>query len=232
MPRQPTPQQEQAVEEAFFVYLDFHTRCAGCTAELLQHEMALRKTSKEYHCRNCAGAADLVFLPSGDATLTRRAAKFSRLMFPVVEWNKRRKRFERRGTLVQEAALAEAQASCAMDEDKRAVTREKARERAAVEDQKYVEEFARKVNEMFPGLDEKTAQRIARHACEKYSGRVGRTAGAKQLDPELVTVAVVAHARHEHTNYDHLRAIGMNKEDSRRRIRPTIDRLLEKWRHP
>ncbi len=52
----------------------------------------------------------LVFLPAGDATLTRRAKTASRLWAVVVRFSRSRKRYEREGLLVEEAALERAEA--------------------------------------------------------------------------------------------------------------------------
>lgn len=60
-------------------------------------------------CLRCAGLDHLVFLPSGDAGLTRRARKASLTSAVVVRFNRTRKRYERQGLLVEPAALAEAQ---------------------------------------------------------------------------------------------------------------------------
>jgi hypothetical protein len=51
----------------------------------------------------------LVFLPSGDAGLTRRAHRASELSAVVVRFSRTRKRYERQGLLVEGAALAQAE---------------------------------------------------------------------------------------------------------------------------
>src|SRR5947199_9316102 len=56
-------------------------------------------------CLACADMDHLVFLPSGDAALTRRAKKHSRLSAVVVLFSRARKRYERQGILVEEEAL-------------------------------------------------------------------------------------------------------------------------------
>jgi hypothetical protein len=56
-------------------------------------------------CMKCAQMDHLVFLPSGDAGLTRRARKASTLSAVVVRWSRARKRYERQGLLVEQAAL-------------------------------------------------------------------------------------------------------------------------------
>ena len=49
------------------------------------------------------------------------------------------------------------------------------------------------IAQQFPGCPEEDTQEIAGHACQQYSGRVGRSAAAKQFDPTTVRLAVIAH---------------------------------------
>ena len=53
-------------------------------------------------CLACADTDHLVFLPSGEAALTRRAKKASGLSAVVVRWSRTRKRYERQGLLVED----------------------------------------------------------------------------------------------------------------------------------
>lgn len=46
-------------------------------------------------CLACADLDHLVFLPAGDAALTRRAGKYSTLAAVVLKWSRARKRYER-----------------------------------------------------------------------------------------------------------------------------------------
>ncbi|MGH3568717.1 MAG: hypothetical protein ACRDRH_22360 [Pseudonocardia sp.] len=70
-------------------------------------------------CMTCVDLDHLVFLPTGDATFTRRAKKESALAAVVVQWSRSRKRYERQGILVEEAAVERAEASCLADEEAR-----------------------------------------------------------------------------------------------------------------
>jgi hypothetical protein len=56
-------------------------------------------------CLACADLEHLVFLPAGDAALTRRAKQASRLSAVVVRLSRTRNRYERQGLLVEGAAL-------------------------------------------------------------------------------------------------------------------------------
>ena len=85
-------------------------------------------------CMGCADLDHLVFLPAGDAALSRRARKASRLAAVVVRFSRSRKRYERQGILVEEAALEQAEAQCLADEDARARRRERDRQRRADQD--------------------------------------------------------------------------------------------------
>jgi hypothetical protein len=73
------------------------------------------------------------------------------------------------------------------------------------------------------------ADQIALHACQKHSGRVGRSAAVKELDPEPVRLAVVAHVRHEHTRYDRLLARGVDRHEARAMVRGETEQKLRKW---
>jgi len=66
-------------------------------------------------CLSCAGLGELELLVSGDALLTRRARKASKLSAVVVRWSQARKRNERIGVLVEPASLAAAQQSIERD---------------------------------------------------------------------------------------------------------------------
>ncbi len=53
-------------------------------------------------CLTCAELDHLVYLPAGDAALTRRAKAASELSAVVVRFSRARKRYERQGVLVEE----------------------------------------------------------------------------------------------------------------------------------
>jgi hypothetical protein len=200
--------------------------CAGCTAtggELLVMDDAGPL------CLTCVDLDHLVFLPAGDAALTRRAKQASGLSAVVVRFSRTRKRYERQGILVEEAALEQAERQCLSDEDARARRRERDRERRADEDLQFQARLAAEIRRLFPGCPADRAARIARHAATRGSGRVGRTAAGRALDLEAVTNAVVASVRHDDTRYDELLMSGVPRAEARQRVRPDIDRMLNAW---
>ena len=182
-------------------------------------------------CLSCADLDHLVFLPAGDAALTRRARKHSALSTVVLKWSRSRKRYERQGVLVEDAALAQAEAECLDDADARARQREREAARRAEVDANYVDRFAQRVRELFPRCPAGTERAIAQHACLKYSGRVGRSAAAKALDADAVHLAVAAHVRHVETSYDKLLAAGRERHEARRQVQDRVRQVLDEWRN-
>ena len=151
------------------------TLCAECGEELGKGRF-LRLESERPFCLPCADLDHLVFLGRGDATLTRRAGRYSTLRAVVVRFSRSRKRYERQGVLgvlVEEQALARAEQECRSDAEGRRLGRERAAERRQALDLEYIGAFARCVGGLFPGCSMEEQHTIAEHACQKYSGRVG-----------------------------------------------------------
>ncbi|MEU4323764.1 DUF2293 domain-containing protein [Nonomuraea dietziae] len=182
------------------------------------------------HCLTCADLDHLVFLPSGDAALSRRAKKESGLSAVVVQYNRRRKVYQRQGVLVEEAALARAEEQCLGDEEVRLRRRDRDRERRAEQDLDYQTRMAAEILRLFPACPPGRADSIAAHAALRGSGRVGRTAAAKALDENAITLAVVASIRHLDTGYDRMLMDGVPRMEARDRIRPAIEAKLSELR--
>jgi hypothetical protein len=180
-------------------------------------------------CLTCADLDHLVFLPAGDAALTRRAKKASRLSAVVVQWNRARKRYQRRGILVEEPALEQAEQQCLADEDARMRRRERDRERRADSDVELQARMVEEITRLFPGCPAQRVEAIAVHTSLRGSGRVGRSAAGRSLDEKAMTLAVVASVRHEDTDYDSLLMSGVPRDVARERIKATIDRVLRAW---
>ncbi len=205
------------------------TRCTACEAEVSQGEFVAIDRAQGSRCVKCAGLDGLVFLPSGDAALTRRALARSYRSAVVLKFSRARKRNERQGVLVDESAIKQAESENASDEARRRVHRQQQRIRREAAERKYREAFAARVLDLFPGALRGQAEAIAARACEKHSGRVGRTAHAKALAEDAVTLAVRAHVRHAHTDYDRLLAEGREPAEARAIVRPAIDGILTRW---
>jgi hypothetical protein len=181
-------------------------------------------------CMSCADIDHLVFLAPGDAALTRRAKANSRLSAVVVRFSRSRGRYERQGILVEESALDRAEEMCLADEDARARRRERAARRRAEEDLELQERMAQEIARLFPGCPAERAEAIARHAAVRGSGRVGRSAAGRALEPDAIELAVAAAVRHQDTRYDELLMSGVDREQARAEVRAEMRRVLNGWR--
>jgi hypothetical protein len=205
------------------------SRCDECGEELGRKAWIMLSGERGALCLSCADLDHLVFLPSGNAALTRRSRKHSTLSAIVLRWSRARKRYERQGILVEERAVQQAEEECLADEEVRARRREREAVRREELDHEYVQRFADRVRELYPNCPPGVQKEIAEHACLKYSGRVGRSAAAKALDEEAVQLAVVAHIRHRETRYDRLLADGWERHDARDQVRHQVSAVLALW---
>ena len=190
--------------------------------------LCINQASQNF-CLSCADLDHLSYLPSGDTALTRRASKLSKLVAVVYSFSPARKRNERKGILVEEEALQKAQEECLSDEDIRAKHRERDAKRRDLLDTQYLKDFGQRIRELYLHCPEGREYEIAEHACLKYSGRVGRSAFAKDLENSAINLAVIAHISHIETNYDSLLMNGYDRNDARTMIKNEIDSVILSW---
>ena len=207
-----------------------NSHCGECDEDLGKKAWITLERDKGALCLACADLDELVFLPAGDAALTRRSKKYSSLSAVVLKFSKARGRYERQGLLVEGSALEQAEAECLADSEIRERRNERARERRAELDEEYVKEFARHLRALFPRCPKGRENIIAEHACLKYSGRVGRSAAAKHFDEDTITLAVRAHVRHRETNYDQLLGRSWSRYDARSSVQDRVEEIVQKWR--
>jgi len=203
-------------------------KCAECGRELYKGNF-LRVEKERPLCLDCADLVHLEFLPRGDTAVTRRASKYSPLRVVVVRWSRSRKRYERQGILVSPEAIRRAEEESLADAELRQRRREREAVRREAEDGEYVAELALKLKALFPSCPPAEADAIARHAGQKYSGRVGRSAAAKEFAPEALRLAVIAHIRHQYTAYDRLLGQYGDRQMARAEVRADIERILTNW---
>ncbi len=139
------------------------------------------------------------------------------------------KRYERQGILADPQAILRAQSECEADAGARARRRAVAATAREAQDVEFIRDFATAVRAAFPHCPAGEEEVIARHACRKYSGRVGRSAAAKELAPEAIRLAVIAHIRHVHTEYDRLLGMTGDRQLARHQIRDQVQTVLGKW---
>ncbi len=212
-----------------FELISRESSCSECGAELGKGRL-LRKEKEKGLCMECADLSHLVFLGAGDACITRRASKYSPLRAVVLRWSRSRKRYERQGILVSDDAIRRAEEECLGDADARARRQQYESLRRAALDAQYVAAFAAEIRRRFPGAPAGSAEAIAEHACELHSGRIGRTARAKDFDPDAIELATRAFIRHRHTRYDDLLGSGVERDEARALVRDEIDGIAGSWR--
>jgi hypothetical protein len=204
--------------------------CRDCGTEMWKGSL-LYMGQGEPLCLSCADLDYLDFLPSGDAALTRRAKKYSRLSAVVVRFSRARKRYERQGILVTPEAIAQAEAECEGDAEQREARRAREAERRQSADSELVQQMTQTIRELFPMCPSDEARKIAEHTALRGSGRVGRSEAGRSCDPNALQLAVAAWVRHQHTNYDELLMRGEQRDSARDLIRPDAQQVLERWRN-
>lgn len=205
------------------------SECTECRKDLLAHDLLFMEDGRPL-CLTCADLDHLAYLPRGDTALTRRARKHSSLSAVVVRFSRARKRYERQGVLVEEAALERAGEECHADATKRMADREKASLRRMEQDHNLAARMTESILALYPGCPPLEAEAIAVHTSRRGSGRVGRTAAGRALEPEALNAAVIAAIRHRHTRYDQLLMHGYSRRDARDAVYDAINDLLERWR--
>jgi hypothetical protein len=220
----PSPSEKDLV--VFMIVRD--SKCSGCQEELGKGQFLTMENSKAL-CMKCADLDHLVFLGSGDAALSRRAKKHSKLWAVVVRFSRARKRYERQGLLVEEDALARAEEECLADSGLREARRIRGEERRLREDEVLAREMEARLKEMFPGCPSGEAKAIAQHASIRGSGRVGRSAAGRNLEEEALRLAAIAFIRHRHTTYDDLLMNGMDRASARQSVWDKIEETLQRW---
>ena len=202
--------------------------CASCSAQFKRGDL-LRMDDAGPLCLDCADLGHLEYLPRGDAALTRRAKRGSRLSAVVVQWSRARKRYERQGILAEVEAIVTAERECLTDAEVRERRRERDAQRRVGEDERFVADLAEAIRTQFPGCSAERADRIARHAGARSSGRIGRTSAGRALDPEAVRLAVIAAIRHEDTRYEELLMQGIARREARELVNDDVDQILHAW---
>jgi hypothetical protein len=147
----------------------------------------------------------------------------------VVRFSRSRNRYERQGLLVTPEALAQAEEECTADAAERALRRERDAERRLEGDRDFVAALTQAIQARYPRCPAEEAGRIARHTALRGSGRVGRSAAGRALEPTAIDLAVSAWIRHQHTPYDSLLMQGSDRLEARALIRPEIQRVLAEW---
>jgi hypothetical protein len=205
--------------------------CKRCKKDVNQGQIYCADSEESKGlCFNCSPFRSYTLLPPGNVAMTRRSKKHSTLCGVLLEWNQRRRRYERKGQYVEQQAIEKARVECEVDAEKRKLKNAKAAVVRAEQDKTFIRDFSTAIRLRYPSAPQNRENKIAAHACEKHSGRVGRSAGAKEFDPEMIDRAVEAHIRHQETNYDNEFGKGKRKREIRGDLKFEIKQLMAKWR--
>jgi hypothetical protein len=214
-----------------FVTKKERTFCQKCNTNIPKGDFFVSETEKgKGICFSCSPFVNYYFLPPGNVAMTRRSKKHSNICGVVQEWNQRRRRHERKGQYIEAIAVEKAHQECEADKEKRTIKNTKAAAVREKQDKIYIAEFAKVIRSFYPNCPIERETLIAQHACEKYSGRVGRSADAKVFDKKMVDLAVEAHIRHSETNYDLQFGKGKEKKEIRADVKFDIQKIMLKWK--
>ncbi|KAL2182062.1 uncharacterized protein P884DRAFT_282179 [Thermothelomyces heterothallicus CBS 202.75] len=89
------------------------------------------------------------------------------------------------------------------------------------------ESFEKALLDLFPKIPKEDLSQILDHSLKKHSRRVGRT--GKVALQDRVKLAVRAHIRHAHTEYDQLLRQGVSRQAARERIWGKLNEVARRW---
>jgi hypothetical protein len=115
-------------------------------------------------------------------------------------------------------------------EDVRSQNKATAAQRAAAvqkRDAAIEEEFEEALLKLFPDIPKVEIPLILKHALKKHSRRVGRA--SKVALQDKVKLAVRAHIRHVHTDYDMLLKQGTSRPVAREKVWGRLNEIARKW---
>ena len=207
------------------------TRCAGCGARLGKGRFLFKENDKAC-CMGCADLDHLVYLPAGSSKMTRRAKKYSPLSAVVVRFSRTRKRYERQGLLVESAALKRAEEECFSNEELADRRWDDKLNRNSVYTAALVAALTKKIRADLSGCPQDSASEIAEIAAYRTGKRIGRTAGAPDLEQIELPEVVFSWVRVHHTGYDKHRMEGMERETACDAVRSEAARVVRKWQGP
>lgn len=169
-------------------------------------------------CPDCAGLGHLVYLPCGDAALTRHTNKAARASVAVMRVNVKRMAHERQGILTEQCAIELAAGQCLADPHRL--------RRKATVDERLRRKITDAIRAQFPGCPPARAAAIGYYAAV----RGGRRAHPAIDGPDAVRLAVAESVRRIDTDHDDLYLSGVDHTECRRRVQGRLDGILDAWR--
>ncbi len=165
---------------------------------------------------------------TGDAYLTRKVKQMANRVFIRMKRHKRLKVSRPVGILAPADVVVAAREEAAQTAEARQKKRAAGAASRQRKEAKTRNTVKQRMLELYPMMPSDEAEEITEHAFEVGSGRVGRSSMV-ELDGKI-ELAVRAHVRHSHTDYDRLMDEGWDREDARDEVRSEIGKVIEKWR--
>lgn len=110
-----------------------------------------------------------------------------------------------------------------------AATEEARKAQVAQKDAREARAFHALLGRFFPSIPATDREVVKGHAFLKGSGRVGRKGTVKGGDQGKVRLAVEAHIRHVHTDYERLLDGGLDRSDAREKVWADVKRITSAW---
>ncbi|KAK0716442.1 hypothetical protein B0T21DRAFT_62191 [Apiosordaria backusii] len=95
-------------------------------------------------------------------------------------------------------------------------------------DAQIEDNFEAIILKLFPRTPKHLIPIIVKHAVKKRSGRVGRSTKIGELE-DKVMLAVRAHIRHVHTDYEKLLRDGVSREEARQKVWGRVNEVAKEW---
>ena len=170
-------------------------------------------------------------MEAGSAFATRTAkkmtAEFGRPVFIEMKNAKRGGCSRAVAYWVPRAILPEVRQAEAESESRREAAREKAGLTRATRHERELARLAARLGLLYPAMPENERTDVVERAFEVGSDRVGRT--TKLDEDRKLELAVIAHVRHTHTEYDERLASGEDREYIRQDIHRDVVCVIERW---
>ncbi|KAI0139559.1 hypothetical protein F4776DRAFT_662512 [Hypoxylon sp. NC0597] len=159
------------------------------------------------------------FLPRGDPYMTLNCRKKARAEGYDV-YVVRNRKHQQIGIRVPAAIHDRVQ-------EKAEQTRKSRADAVQRKDKRVETNFRNSILSQYPKIPTSDLENVVKHATMKYSGRVGRT--SKLALNEKTQLAVRAHVRHNHTDYDALLKNKMSKRKARSQILKKACDITKEW---
>jgi hypothetical protein len=168
-----------------------------------------------------------VEIPPGDPYLTRKIKELAEVVYVRMVKRKELGLSVRVGLLAPEPVVREALFEAERTRDERERKNARSQVYRKQKEEKKQREMIRRIKGIYSDMPEGEGEIIVAHAFEVGSGRVGRTTTVSE--EQKIELAVKAHIRHVHTEYDSLIAAGLDRETARDQVRDEVEGLHIKW---